>query len=64
MTRVKKKKSKQQYSTMDIVKNEGINVRNSVLVSGLTQTEVDEELESHLERYGSINKVLVIDDPK
>lgn len=49
---------------MDIVKNEGINVGNSVLVSGLTQTEVDKELESHLERYGSINRVLVIDDPK
>lgn len=49
---------------MDIVKNEGINVGNSVLVSGLTQTEVDKELESHLERYGSLNRVLVIDDPK
>ncbi|XP_028279901.1 uncharacterized protein LOC114447698 [Parambassis ranga] len=49
---------------MDIVKHEGINVCNSVLISGLTQTEVDEELEKHLERYGSINRVLVIDDPR
>ncbi len=48
---------------MDIVKDEAINVLNSVLVSGLTQTEVDEELERHLKRYGSINRVLVIDDP-
>lgn len=49
---------------MDIVKNEGVNVHNSVLVSGLSQTEVDEELERHLECYGSICRVLVIDDPK
>lgn len=49
---------------MDIVKDEKINVRNSVIVIGLTQTEVDEELESHLKRYGSISRVLVIDDPK
>lgn len=45
---------------MDIVKDEKINVRNSVIVNRLTQTEVDEELER---RYGSINRVLVIDDP-
>lgn len=49
---------------MDIVKSEGVNVRNSVLVSGLSRTEVDEELERHLECYGSIGRVLVIDDPK
>ena len=49
---------------MDIVKDEKINVRNSVIVIGLTQTEVDEELESHLKHYGSINRVLVVDDPK
>lgn len=48
---------------MDIVKNEEVNVRNSILVAGLTQTEVDEELEEHLKSYGSINRVLVIDDP-
>uniref|UniRef100_A0A674PIW3 CCHC-type domain-containing protein n=1 Tax=Takifugu rubripes TaxID=31033 RepID=A0A674PIW3_TAKRU len=53
-----------KYNTMDIVKNEGVNVHNSVLVSGLSQTEVDEELERHLECYGSIRRVLVIDDPK
>ena len=49
---------------MDIVEDEKINVRNSVIVNGLTQTEVDGELERHLNRYGSINRVLVIDDPK
>lgn len=49
---------------MDIVKDESVNVCNSVVVSGLTQTEIDGELERHLERYGSINRVLVIDDPK
>lgn len=46
------------------MKGEGINVRNSVIVNGLTQTEVDEDLERYLQRYGSINRVLVIDDPK
>lgn len=49
---------------MDIVKNERVNVHNSVLVSGLSQTEVDEELERHLECHSSIRRVLVIDDPK
>lgn len=49
---------------MDIVKNEKVNVCNSVLVTGLTRTEIDGELEEHLKRYGSINRVLVIDDPK
>lgn len=56
MTRLKSK--------MDIVKDEKINVRNSVIVYGLTQTVIDEELESYLKRYGSINRVLVIDDPE
>lgn len=49
---------------MDIVEAEKINVRNSVIVEGLTQTELDEELENCLKCYGSINRVLVIDDPK
>lgn len=53
-----------ENSAMDIVKDESVNVCNSVLVSGLTQTEVDGELERYLQRYGSISRVLVIDDPK
>lgn len=48
---------------MDIVTSESVDVCKSVLVSGLTHTELDAELERHLERYGSINRVLVIDDP-
>lgn len=49
---------------MEIVKSENVNVRNSVLVTGLTQTEKDEEIEEHLKRHGAINRVLLIDNPE
>lgn len=49
--------------TMEIVKQENVNVANALIIEGLTSTEVDNELEVYLQRYGSINRNLVIDDP-
>lgn len=53
----------QKTDNMDIVKRENVNVSNSVIVSGLTLTETDQDLEIWLLRYGSINRNLLIDDP-
>lgn len=48
---------------MEIVTRETVKVPNSAIVSGLTWTEVDNEVQSYLEAYGSINRVLRIDEP-
>lgn len=48
---------------MDIVTRESVKILNSVIISGLTMTEVDNELQSYLETHGSVNRVLSIDDP-
>ncbi|KAL7868508.1 hypothetical protein SRHO_G00098920 [Serrasalmus rhombeus] len=48
---------------MEIVERETVNVANSVLVNGLTETEADSDLSSYLEQYGPISRVLRIDDP-
>lgn len=47
---------------MDIVKREQVNVLNVVIVSGITWSEKDRELESWLSRYGDIKRTLHIDD--
>lgn len=47
---------------MDIVKRENVNVANALIVEGLMLTEVDNELEKYLERYGSISRNIIIDD--
>lgn len=49
---------------MDLVEREGVNVRNAVIVSGITLTESDQMLESCLLKYGSIRRNLLIDDPQ
>lgn len=48
---------------MDVVRRENITVANSLIVSGLTLTELDNELEAYLLRYGSIRRNVIIDDP-
>ncbi len=48
---------------MEIVKRENVNVQNAVIVSGLTLSDPDQELETCLMKYGSIKQNLVIDDP-
>lgn len=47
---------------MDIVEAEGIKVPNSVIVSGLTNTEQDDELMEILKDYGSFARTLTISD--
>lgn len=48
---------------MHIVTRESVKILNSVIICGLTMTEVDNELQSYLETNGSVNRVLSIDDP-
>ena len=48
---------------MEIVRDMLIILPNAVIISGLTQTEVDEDIETHLKTYGSISRVLKIDSP-
>ncbi len=47
---------------MDIVEAEGIKIPNSVIVTGLTNTEHDNELIDTLKRYGSFARTLTISD--
>lgn len=47
---------------MDIIETEGIQIPNSVIVSGLTETESDDELFNTLKKYGSVVKTVRIDD--
>ncbi|KAI7803737.1 putative zinc finger CCHC domain-containing protein 12-like [Triplophysa rosa] len=49
---------------MDIVESEGIKVPNSVIVSGLTNTEHDDELIDILKKYGSFARTLTISDKR
>lgn len=48
---------------MEIVLQETIKVSYSVIVSGLTGTDADNEVSTHLEKYGSINRFFRIDNP-
>lgn len=43
---------------------ESVEVPCAVLVSGLTDTDSDDEVSTYLQRYGSIKRFLRIDDPK
>lgn len=49
---------------MEIVKRENINVQKAVIVSGLTLSDPDLEIEDCLMKYGSIKRNVIIDDPK
>lgn len=49
---------------MEVVEKEGIKVPNAVLVSGLSFTHVDEEVFDFLKQYGSVRRVIKIDDPE
>lgn len=49
---------------MEIVTQESVEIPCSVVVSGLTETDRDEEASTYLQRYGSIKRFLRIDDPK
>ncbi|XP_032446030.1 zinc finger CCHC domain-containing protein 18-like [Xiphophorus hellerii] len=49
---------------MDVVLRESIQIPHSVVVSGLTGSETDEEVSTFLQKYGSINRYICLDDPK
>lgn len=48
---------------MEIVKRENIDIQKAVIVSGLTFSDPDLEIEVSLIKYGSIKRNVVIDDP-
>lgn len=45
---------------MDIIVKEGVKIPNAVLVSGLTQTDVDNEVFDFLSQYGSISRIIKV----
>lgn len=49
---------------MEIVENENIKVPNSVIVSGLSYTPVDEEIFDYLKQWGSISRIFKIENPE
>lgn len=51
------------FVIMEIIERENVNVANVVIVKGLTLTEADNELETYLQKYGSVKQNLMIDDP-
>lgn len=48
---------------MEVIEEKGVKVPNAVLISGLTETEVDEEILDFVKQYGSINRILPLSDP-
>lgn len=48
---------------MEIVARESIKISNSVIIKGLTNSDLDEEVATYLEKYGSVNRHVRIDDP-
>ncbi|XP_054861590.1 uncharacterized protein LOC129347709 [Amphiprion ocellaris] len=47
---------------MEVIEREGIKVPNAVIVSGLTNTELDEEICEFLKQFGSIGRVIKVSD--
>lgn len=48
---------------MDVVQKHQIKIPNAVIVEGLTGSENDEEVVDFLKQYGSINRIISVDDP-
>ena len=49
---------------MEVVEREDIKVPNSVIVSGLADSELDEELADFLNKYGRIARTVRVDNPQ
>ncbi len=49
---------------MEVIELENVVIENAVIISGLTNTEIDEDLTDFLNKYGTIHRHLTIDDPK
>lgn len=48
---------------MEVIEEKGVKVQNAVLISGLTETEVDEEVFNFIKQYGTINRIIPFSDP-
>ena len=46
---------------MDVIQTSSVKIPNSVIVSGVTDTETDEELHDFLKKFGSIQRVIPVD---
>lgn len=49
---------------MEIVIKESVKIPNSVIITGLTNSDIDEEVVTYLVKHGSINRHIRIDDPQ
>ena len=49
---------------MEVVAKENVKVPNSVIVSGLTDTESDQDVTDFLNRYGPSGRAIRVDDPE
>lgn len=49
---------------MDVIQTSGVKIPNSLVVSGLTDTEADEELYDFLKQYDSIQRKIPVDLPQ
>ena len=49
---------------MEVVDRENVKVPNSVIVSGLTDTDKDQDVTDYLNKYGHITRTLRVDDPE
>lgn len=55
---------RKQSQNMEIVAQESVKIPYSVVVSGLSNTDADEEVSTYLQKYGAVNRFVRIDDPK
>ncbi|KAK2861010.1 hypothetical protein Q7C36_005176 [Tachysurus vachellii] len=49
---------------MEVVELENVIIENSVIISGLTNSEIDEDLTEFLIKYGRVHRHIRIDNPK
>ncbi len=49
---------------MEVIEQENVKVPNLFIVSGITDTERDDDLTEHLSRYGCISRIVRIDSPE
>lgn len=47
---------------MEVVEQECVKVPNAILITGITETEVDEEILDFVKQYGSINRTIPVSD--
>ncbi len=49
---------------MDVVESEKVSIATSVIVHGLTDTELDEDLVEFLNKHGRVRRQLRVDNPQ